>query len=704
MSAALRILLVEDSVADAVTVSEQLAEAAKGEVAITIATTLAAARGRLESERVDCVLLDLSLPDAFGLQGVEALRDARADAPVVVLTGYAHDGLAAEALNAGAQDYLVKGETPGPVILRVVRHAIERKHSERRLATLAMSDALTGLPNRALLVERTRTALECLAMTGRPAHTVGILFLDLDRFKLVNDSLGHAAGDELLIGVARRLRATVRPGDTVARFGGDEFAVLCEGLSGAGELDAVAERITEALSEPMEVGGTEIHPSGSIGVAVATGDDDSPERLLREADAAMYRVKAGADPTPNGDADDGRRALRTEAELHTALRCGELVLHYLPVVRLGEVGGVCGVEALVRWRHPERGLVGPGEFIGTAEDTGLIRQLGAWVLQEGCRQLAAWEAVGLGDGLTLSVNLSPRQLEDDALVSLVASALCERGLEASRLCVEVTESALRDDGGSKAARLRALKNLGVRIAIDARVALAWSTGAGTAGPVPVDALKLDRRFVGRMDVEPQARRLVTAVLGLARSMGVQTVAEGIEDAEQARELAELGCELGQGHAFAPAAPAIAVEPLLARTPAPPTEQIRVYLCDDAPALRHLLRSFLEFEGDARIVGEAGDGEGLATAVREAGAHVVLLDLSMPRVDGLEALAELRASDPGVGIVVLSGFERHRMEAKALALGADRYLEKAAGMEEVRATVRAVAAARRGTRTFAEVAL
>ena len=289
---------------------------------------------------------------------------------------------------------------------------------------------------------------------------------------------------------------------------------------------------------------------------------------------------------------------------------------------------------------------------------------------------------------------------------LVAGALVEHGLAPGRLCVEIGEAAL---GDAAPARLAALKELGVQVAIDARLALAWATGTATLdgasplariGTFPVDILKLDRRFVGRMDTEPQARRIVNAVLGLARSMGVQAVAEGIEDPSVARELAELGCALGQGHAFAAAAPAMAVEALLVRGTVARPDQIRVYLCDDAPALRHLLRSFLEWGGDVEIVGEAGDGEGLADAVRDAGADVVLLDLSMPRVDGLEALADLRAAALDVGVVVLSGFEEHRMAAKALALGADRYLEKAAGMEDVRATVRAVHADRRGPRQLA----
>ena len=702
MTALLHVLLVEDSAADARLVQEELRDAAPGEVTLTRATTAAAAAERLAAEHVDCVLLDLSLPDAQELGAIDTLRAVAPDTPIVVLSGLAADALAVQAVGAGAQDYLIKGEAPGPLLVRAIRYAIERKSGERRLAALAMSDALTGLPNRALLLERAQTALDRMPATG---HRVGLLFLDLDRFKLVNDSLGHHAGDELLVAVADRLRRVAGTQGTVARFGGDEFAVLCERVSDPAELDGLAATLSAAITEPLRVAGQEVFPGGSIGLALARGHDDSPERLLREADAAMYRAKrSGRDSAQYDDAllAGAGHALRTEGELNHALRRGELVVHYQPQVALGGGRVLAGVEALVRWRHPERGLVGPDEFLGTAEDSGLIRRLGAWVLAEACRQLALWRAQGLGGGaLTMAVNASPRELADDGFVARVAAELVEHDLPPAALCLEVPESVLRD-GGDVPDRLRALRALGVRVAVD-DFGAGWSSLSGLS-PFPADALKIDRGVVAGMAADPQARHVVAAVVGLARSLGLQPIAAGVETQEIARALAALGVEVAQGHAFSAACSAPAVEALLAadaRREAQAPGPVRVFLCDDAPGLRALLRACLELDGDLRVVGEAGDGAGLLDAVRAVSADVVLLDLSMPNVDGLEALAELRAADASIGVVVLSGFDARRMEAQALALGADRYVEKTAAMQQIAATVREVAAARRGPRSLLE---
>ena len=335
------------------------------------------------------------------------------------------------------------------------------------------------------------------------------------------------------------------------------------------------------------------------------------------------------------------------------------------------------------------------------------------MLEEVCARLADWRARGLaGDEFSMAVDLSPRQLADDGLVPLVETTLRAYGLPAGALCLEVPESALLA-GGDMPARLRALRGLGVRIAVDG-FGLGWGAPAGLAplprasrsSPLPLaaDAVKLDRRLVADMAAGPQAADVVGAVVGLARTLGLQPIAEGVDTLELSRALAALGVELAQGNAFSRACSPAAVEALLAadvRRDAAAEGPVRVFLCDDAPGLRALLRACLELDGDLEVVGEAGDGAGLADAVRAVAADVVLLDLSMPNVDGLEALADVRAGDADLAVIVLSGFDARRMEAQALALGADRYVEKATPMQEIAGIVRAVVTARRGPRPLLE---
>jgi len=379
-----------------------------------------------------------------------------------------------------------------------------------------------------------------------------VLFLDLDRFKVINDSLGHDAGDRLLVDVANRLRGVVRPGDTVARFGGDEFTILCDDVAG-GERDAVliAERVAAAVGAPFTLDDNEAFLTTSLGIALTTGREDlRAEALIRDADAAMYRAKErGKSRYELFDSAMRARAvdrLEVENALHRALDRGEFRVFYQPAVDL-QTGDLVGVESLVRWQHPERGLVGPDQFIALTEETGLIVPLGSWVLREACRQWKQWEESGTPTP-RISVNLSARQLGQPDLVDVVVDALDETGMDPSRLSLEITESTVLEDTESALGTLEALRMQGVRISLDD-----FGTGYASLAllkRLPVDELKVDRSFVKGLGRDPQDSPIVSTVVGLAGALGLVAIAEGVETTAQVEELRRIGCRYAQGFYFA----------------------------------------------------------------------------------------------------------------------------------------------------------
>jgi len=425
---------------------------------------------------------------------------------------------------------------------------IERQRAEELLTHNALHDNLTGLPNRILLLDRLTTAL---ARAKRQAD-LAVLFLDLDRFKLVNDSLGHEAGDRLLVATASRLSAAVREGDTIARFGGDEFVVLCEDVGSVEEAILVADRISAALATPIALDGGEVFVTTSIGIALSSGAQQTAHALLRDADAALYRAKETARGSHEVFNEDMRsratRRLETVNALHRAIERDELLLHYQPVVALGS-GETVGMEALVRWMHPERGLVPPAEFIPLAEESGIIAAVGRWVLREACRQRREWiERIPGAARLTIGVNLSPRELHDPSLVDEVAEVIAGAGIDPWGLVFEVTESVLMSDAGVTIQRIEQLKKLGVRIAIDD-----FGTGYSSLASLrrlPVDVLKIDKSFIDGLDKDPEKAAIACTVVRLAQALGLRTIAEGVEHAEVARALGEFGCDLAQGYYFA----------------------------------------------------------------------------------------------------------------------------------------------------------
>jgi diguanylate cyclase (GGDEF)-like protein/PAS domain S-box-containing protein len=436
----------------------------------------------------------------------------------------------------------------GALVLNT-RDVSERRQLEDQLSHQAFHDSLTALANRTLFKDRVDHALQ---RTRRQTPSVAVLFLDLDGFKEVNDSLGHAAGDRLLIQVGQRLVSCVRPSDTVARFGGDEFAVLIEDASDDLELAAVAERILEELRQPFLISGRELHVRGSMGIARMDSDVDGADQLLRNADLAMYRAKAagqgGYERYDPGMHTELVQRVQLEADLRRALEAGELFLHYQPTIDLAS-GQIAGAEALARWRHPTRGEVPPAEFIPLAEASGLIRPLGAWVLGEACRQAAAWQRANSqrGKPFSLSVNISGKQLQHAQVVDDVRQALEDSGLPPSSLVLEMTESVLLDDSETVLDILRQLKQLGARLAIDD-----FGTGYSSLSYLhrfPVDILKIDRSFVERLNRTFDNAELAWTVVRLGQSLQLVTVAEGVEDSAQFLTLRRMGCDVGQGYYF-----------------------------------------------------------------------------------------------------------------------------------------------------------
>ena len=436
--------------------------------------------------------------------------------------------------------------------LVIATDVTERVRTEQRLWRAAFYDALTGLPNRALFMERLGHAqARARARTG---SGFAVLFLDLDRFKLVNDSMGHRAGDQLLISIARRLDRIRRAGDTVARLGGDEFAFLVEGVEDASSAGRVADRVQRELAQPFEIAGQEVFTSASIGISLGGTGDQRPEDLLRDADTAMYRAKANGvskhtvfDITMH---DDAVAVLQLENDLRRAVDRGELRVRYQPIVAL-QSARIVGFEALVRWQHRQRGLVPPKEFIPVAEETGVIGVVGRFVLSEACRQMRVFQQLKPhGPGLSLSVNVSGRQILQPDLVEQVGGALQATGLDPRLLRLELTESVLVENEATAARCLHRLRQLGLKIAIDD-----FGTGYSSLSylhRMPIDLLKIDASFVQTMVTDEKNRRIVETILALGKNLGVDVIAEGVETAQQAQVLTRLGCCYVQGHLFSEA--------------------------------------------------------------------------------------------------------------------------------------------------------
>ena len=425
----------------------------------------------------------------------------------------------------------------------VARNVTGRREAERQLAHQALHDSLTGLANRVLFMDRLDQALARLQRNARP---LALLFVDLDHFKVVNDSLGHAAGDDVLVQAAERLRKALRPADTIARFGGDEFVVLCEDAAGRAEAEEIAGRISTALARPFKVSGQEVVLTASTGIVIANDTHTDAGALLRDADTAMYRAKergrANSQVFDNSMRMRAVQRLELETALRRAIETNELRVLYQPQVRLTD-GKVVACEALVRWAHPERGLIDPADFIPIAEESGLIIPLGDWVLRRVVGDMAR-----SGISLPVSINVSPRQLADADFVDNIRDAIDEAGIDPGELCLEVTESALFSEPDTALLRLSALRAIGVRLAID-DFGIGFSSLWHLRQVPDVDLLKIDRAFISEIGSNRKDSAIVGAVIVLAGSLGMDIVAEGIETREQAEELRSMGADFGQGWYF-----------------------------------------------------------------------------------------------------------------------------------------------------------
>ena len=569
MSVPLRVLLVEDSADDAELVLRALRRGGYQPEHRRVDTPEDMARA-LDEHDWDIVLADYAMPRFSAFDALAMVQERGLDIPFIVISGTIGEEIAVQAMKAGAHDYLMKDNLARlvPAVERELREADERRArrvAEETVWHQAYHDALTGLPNRWLLVDRLTQAI---AYARREGAHVALLLLDLDRFKLVNETLGHTVGDELLRLVADRLHEGLREGDTLARPGGDEFAVVLAGVETPAEAERMAERLMRSLDTPLRVEGRDLHLSATLGMALFPHHGHDPETLLKNAEAAMYAAKQEGDGVrwyePHMDTAVEDR-LTLENELRRALRQDELVVYYQPQLSLAD-GGLVGVEALVRWRHPERGLVPPMRFISLAEETGLICPLGEQVVAKAAADMARLRAAGLALP-RLAVNVSACQLRRPDVPRRLAELVRGAGMDPAMLEIEITESALMQATDTASEILRSLRGMGTRIAIDD-----FGTGYSSLTYLkrfPVDALKIDQAFTRQVTSQSDDAAIVEAILAMARSLRLDTVAEGVETEAQREWLAARGCRVMQGFLLSPPVPASELARVLERIGAGP---------------------------------------------------------------------------------------------------------------------------------------
>jgi diguanylate cyclase (GGDEF)-like protein len=548
-----RVLLIEDNPGDVRLIREMLSEGEDGLFQLDCVGRLSQGLEYLSTRSTGVVLLDLSLPDSYGFDTFLKVYAHSPKVPIIVLTGNDDQKVALSAVKTGAQDYLVKGKLDRELLLRSMQYSIERKRYQEQLEYQANYDALTGLPNRNLLHDRLRQSV----YAQRFVRSIGVVFLDIDHFKFVNDSLGHNTGDKLLQRVAERLLGAVRDGDTVARLGGDEFILILNDQTGQEVIYRAMQRIIGRVAEPIEIDGQELLVTASAGISLYPQDGPDVETLLKNADAAMYRAKEkGRNNFQFYTAEMNRQVnerLMLESSLRRALERREFEIYYQPRIRVAD-GALVGCEALLRWQHPELGLTLPERFIGLAEETGLIIPIGEWVIRSSCQQARAWQKSGMAP-IAVSVNLSMRQFRQEALASVIDDALRATGLDPRLLEMELTESLVMQDTEAAIGVLERLREIGVELSVDD-----FGTGHSSLSyltRLPISALKIDQSFVQAIKGTGQSDEgiVAQAIISLAHNLRLKVVGEGVETGPQFAFLKQHACDEVQGYYFGRPMPA-----------------------------------------------------------------------------------------------------------------------------------------------------
>lgn len=556
---ATNILLIEDNPGDIRLVEIMLTQPDPYRFRLNICTTMSEAIETIAKEKIDVALLDMSLPDGEGIENITRLKSRLPSLPIVVMTGRQDDAFALAAVKAGAQDYLIKGQIDESQLSRALNYSIERKHLQEKITHMANHDQLTGLANRELFRIRLEHAISC---AERREESIAMLYLDLDHFKSINDGLGHGIGDRLLKNVSSRLMESVREIDTVARLGGDEFGIILEGITETYNVAAIAGKIIEKISKQYEIDEHILHIGCSIGIAFYPHCGKHVDAIINNADTALYQSKSNGRNQYQFYTDEMNRQalnqLNTDSKLRKALEEEQFILHYQPQFDL-DTGVISGNEALLRWQHPEQGLIYPIKFIPLLEKNGLISEVGKWVLESACKQHMQWQNAGLAVG-KIAVNLSGRQLVQNNFSSTVENILSNTGMDPSFLEFELTESLLIQNTVRTKAILDALQEMGISIAIDD-----FGTGYNSFNYLKkflFDTLKIDQSFIKNVTCRGSDAAITTAMISLAKEMGINIVAEGVETLEQIDFLRSKHVNDIQGYYYSPPITSEAIGELL----------------------------------------------------------------------------------------------------------------------------------------------